>query len=511
MKRDLKKMYLMLILAVLGFGMTSCTTEDNPAEPVTPSDDPVAAWLSAIPGVSDVQILIQKPKSDNPVKIYDFRFDQLIDHKNPAKGTFKQRVTMVYNDPSATNVLLTEGYAISENPDSISLSGISTLMMTNEICVEYRYFGNSLPEAFDNLDFTYLNSEQASADLHAVVSALKQSGQFPQKWIATGVSKSGITSALYAYYDEKNGWNDIDVYVPFCAPFCESLTDTRIGSYIEKSSLAHFPEAEARYEAFFKSLFTNTYLGNYLLQKTVQTQPAWIETMKKQGLEDNEIYWAVVHYNAVQCQRSQFSRVAYVPIQSWASLIPSATASTEQELKWAYTFIYMGDEELEKELKNRASSGTRVTMTEEQREGLLIKRAKDRTMPYAVQAAFELGDYAITYDFLKGTQGLFPSYLDYFEKREQLAFQFPMYVGQYNNAMTMDFINNFLPKTSKKMVFVYGGQDTWTGAAIPDPTNSNVKKIIVPGGVHCDNMNDTRYYTKEYSDKIMALIKAFLQ
>ena len=233
--------------------------------------------------------------------------------------------------------------------------------------------------------------------------------------------------------------------------------------------------------------------------------------MKKQGLEDNEIYWAVVHYNAVQCQRSQFSRVAYVPIQSWASLIPSATASTEQELKWAYTFIYMGDEELEKELKNRASSGTRVTMTEEQREGLLIKRAKDRTMPYAVQAAFELGDYAITYDFLKGTQGLFPSYLDYFEKREQLAFQFPMYVGQYNNAMTMDFINNFLPKTSKKMVFVYGGQDTWTGAAIPDPTNSNVKKIIVPGGVHCDNMNDTRYYTKEYSDKIMAMIKAFLQ
>ena len=95
----------MLILAVLGFGMTSCTTEDNPAEPVTPSDDPVVAWLSEIPGVSDVQILIQKPKSDNPVKIYDFRFDQLIDHKNPAKGTFKQRVTMVYNDPSATTRL----------------------------------------------------------------------------------------------------------------------------------------------------------------------------------------------------------------------------------------------------------------------------------------------------------------------------------------------------------------------------------------------------------------------
>ena len=89
MKREMK-MYLLLILAVLGFGMTSCTeSEDNPVKPEQPVvTDPVAQWLSAIPGVSDVEIKVRGAETKNPENVYYFCYDQLIDHSAPAKGTF---------------------------------------------------------------------------------------------------------------------------------------------------------------------------------------------------------------------------------------------------------------------------------------------------------------------------------------------------------------------------------------------------------------------------------------
>ena len=56
------------------------------------------------------------------------------------------------------------------------------------------------------------------------------------KWLSTGVSKNGMTTAQYAYYDEMNGWNDIDIYVPFTAPMPPVEFDIRIGEYMIKES-----------------------------------------------------------------------------------------------------------------------------------------------------------------------------------------------------------------------------------------------------------------------------------
>lgn len=69
MKKEIK-MYLLLILAVLGFGMTSCTdVEDNAVKPEQPVvTDPVAQWLSAIPGVSDVEIRVKRCRGHKPRK-----------------------------------------------------------------------------------------------------------------------------------------------------------------------------------------------------------------------------------------------------------------------------------------------------------------------------------------------------------------------------------------------------------------------------------------------------------
>ena len=95
-----------------------------------------------------------------------------------------------------------------------------------------------------------MTAEQHSKDLHAIVSDLKKalitgSG----KWLSTGVSKNGDTSTQYAYFDELNGWNDIDVYVPFASPNTIQEEDIRIGTYmLTQSSKEALPALEKAYK-----------------------------------------------------------------------------------------------------------------------------------------------------------------------------------------------------------------------------------------------------------------------
>ena len=59
---------------------------------------------------------------------------------------------------------------------------------------------------------------------------------------------------------------------------------------------------------------------------------------------------------------------------------------------------------------------------------------------------------------------------------------------------------------------MYGEDDPWTGAAIPDPVNPNVKKYIVPHGTHTDNFEQYGWYdggkevAKQILDDVIALL-----
>ena len=183
-------------------------TPKEPGDPEKPTSDEITQKLEKIPGISDATIQYSK---ENPDKYgYYFNVEQLKDHKNPKGGTFKQRCYMKFKGWDRPVVLDTEGYALPDSVHEIyDEQDLVKYLKANYITVEHRYFGTSLPEDFDNTDFTYLYTDQAATDLHNVVTLL-QKHLFPRtnKWVATGVSKSGITSALYAYYSDKNGWND---------------------------------------------------------------------------------------------------------------------------------------------------------------------------------------------------------------------------------------------------------------------------------------------------------------
>ena len=77
----------------------------------------------------------------------------------------------------------------------------------------------------------------------------------------------------------------------------------------------------------------------------------------------------------------------------------------------------------------------------------------------------------------------------------------------------LDFVKNNRNKDKCKMVFIYGGNDPWTGAAIPDPDPNDpyVKKHIVPKGIHSGALNNPERYPEGEKEWIMNTVKEMLQ
>ena len=70
-----------------------------------------------------------------------------------------------------------------------------------------------------------------------------------------------------------------------------------------------------------------------------------------------------------------------------------------------------------------------------------------------------------------------------------------------------------LETTDKKLIFVYGEDDPWTGAAIPDPAPDDpyVKKFIVPRGLHSAWLNSPSHYTEQERDYIKNTVRDMLK
>ena len=127
-------------------------------------------------------------------------FDQPIDHKNPAASTFHQLVRICVRDVNVPTVLHTDGYLLTYFPYTIHLT---EALGANHVQIEHRYFGES--KILSDTRWEYLTLEQAAADQHAIIQALKP--LLPKEWISTGNRKDGMTSVYLRYYYP----DDIDV------------------------------------------------------------------------------------------------------------------------------------------------------------------------------------------------------------------------------------------------------------------------------------------------------------
>ena len=482
---------------------TACTNDsiDNPVYPTNLSDDidefedvpgnegdpAVVAALQSIENVEDL-----KPFMNTELgQAYYFNYRQLIDHNNPSLGTFKQQVVLTFVDKDAHTILHTEGYALTgafghshNRLDSIgaphflwALSrdyGVDNQFDLNCVQVEYRYHGFSLPEG-DNDSFKYLSAEQQSKDLHAIVTDLKKalitgSG----KWLSTGVSKNGMTSAQYAYFDEQYGWNDIDVYVPFVAPIPPQEWDIRIGEYMLTQSSK---ERLADLERAYRTLVDDKAVAD-------ATIAAYAKVYEQENDEKLPADSAFI-YTLIRVMNNLFGVQSYGDFATWTRFIPDEHSTPED---YAEFFMLNDDDD-------------RIFRKTNNARGPLAQRQD----PFNVQIGIDQGNLAYDYTWYLDGKLLSESDKQFFkdhmeEKRNSKAIELQVLL-----------LKN-LETTHKKLIFVYGEDDPWTGAAIPNPTNPNVKKYIVPHGTHTDDFTHYAWYeggaevARQILDNVIAIL-----
>ena len=170
------------------------------------------------------------PTPKGYLSAYKVFITQLIDHTDPSKGTFKQQVWLSHMSFDKQNVIVTQGY---ESPYN-SITEPAKLIGANQMDVEHRFFGNSIPKG---MDYKYLTIEQATADLHHIREVF--STIYKKDWISTGISKGGETTVYYRYFFP----NDVKVSIPYVAPLALSLEDPRIYHFFDTVNTAECRKA----------------------------------------------------------------------------------------------------------------------------------------------------------------------------------------------------------------------------------------------------------------------------
>ena len=498
-------MFVVALMTICGAAMfTACSSDnvDNPVNPPTDLSDEIDEFVDVPGNAGDPAVVAALQSIENVEDLkpfmnvelgqaYYFNYRQLIDHNNPSLGTFKQQVVLTFVNKDAHTILHTQGYSLMGGSGERNHNRLDSIMAPhflwalskdygadkfdlNCVQVEYRYHGFSLPEG-DKDSFKYLSAEQQSKDLHAIVTDLKKALITGNgKWLSTGVSKNGMTSAQYAYYDEQYGWGDIDVYVPFVAPIPPQEWDIRVGEYmLTQSSKERLGDLEKAY----RTLVDDKAVAD-------ATIAAYAKVYKMENNEELTEDSAFI-YTLIRVMNNLFAVQSYGDFATWTQFIPNKNSKPED-----YAAFFMLNEN--DECIFRKTNQTR---------GPLAKRQD----PFNVQIGIDQGNLA--YDFTWYLDGKLLSESDKQFFKDEME--------ENRNSKTIELevkLLKNLETTDKKMIFVYGEDDPWTGAAIPDPTNPNVKKYIVPHGTHTDDLKQYGWYeggaevAKKILDDVIAIL-----
>ena len=159
------------------------------------------------------------PKSDHFEAKYEIQIQQILDHTDSSKGYFTQYIYVYHSGFDRPTHIETEGY----NAYTYTRE-IPKLVKGNQIMIEYRYYGKSVPKP---LEWKYLTNDNAIEDIHGIVTKLKTI--YKGKFLASGVSKGGETTIIY----KSKYPNDVDLFVPYVAPLINGREDKRTDKHIK--------------------------------------------------------------------------------------------------------------------------------------------------------------------------------------------------------------------------------------------------------------------------------------
>ena len=370
------------------------------------------------------------------VEKYLLEIEQEVDQENPDGNIFTQRVFLSHKGMDKPVVFITEGYAANYAEDPYYLHELSAFLDANQVCVEHRYFGESVP---DSLDWSNLNVYNAATDHHRVVGILKKIYQ--GKWLSTGISKGGQTTTFFRYFYPE----DVDVSVPYVAPLNFSVEDKRVYRFLD-----HVGDSACRSKVlgFQMELLKNkgTYLPEF--EKLAEKKKLHYRMGIEKGFELTvlEYSFSFWQWGAVDCGN--------IPV----------------------------DEKPDAMIKHLDRVASIDWISDQGIAG---------NQPFFYQALKEIGFYG--YDIAP-----FKEYVSY-TKNPTFEFTAPKGVSVEYNPEVMEEVDCFVRHKAENMLFVYGENDPWSSTAVDLTYSNNCVKIVKPGGSHRTRIRNLPENQKEYA------------
>lgn len=404
--------------------------------------------LSALDGVESVEQIA----GGKFLEKYELQFRQL---RNPVgapddTATFLQRVIVGHISLDSAVVLHTHGYNAANHRERIQVRDeLSELLGANDIWVEHRYFGTSCPT---DTNWNEVTTANAAYDMHRIVTALRTVYQGP--WVSTGGSKDGITATLYSMYYP----HDVEVAVPYVAPFCLTQADPRGYQFLQQVGKKN---QRARIFNWQKEV----------LKRRDRLQPMLEHYADSMNMRFTVPFEMVYDYCVLDYDFGIWMRGIDT------ELIPQPYASDEQ--MYQHFLDYANPDAFD---RNNMPHQT-----------------------YYVQSAKELGNYA--YNLEPFREWLSPTTL----QTEGYLAALYLPEGEWDFSYSDEAyqrVFRFLGNTDCHLLFIYGETDAWTAFPYPDTDNPNIRKYILPGGCHYSKIKE---FDEEVRNEILTTIRNWMK
>jgi pimeloyl-ACP methyl ester carboxylesterase len=238
--------------------------------------------------------------------------------------------------------------------------------------------------------------------------------------------------------------------------------------------------------------------------------------------------------------RNMFQKFAYHPVDEWKDVIPALASSAQKY----YLFFSLGKKDFNKNLKalrklyeleddedyydydedtyddyENGDDDEEFWDEEDPSEDVPGRVVPTKVLEtiYFVHAAKELGYFLDDWQWLLDKELLTEKDVNTFKSWQTISRYIKTYGVTYDGGVLMKNFLSFVKdnRNNKKcrMFFVYGADDPWTGAAIPDPAADDpyVKKYIVPHGVHSGHLTYKSHYSASDKDRIISTVRTMLK
>jgi len=409
--------------------------------PVAAQENNLYNQIKSFPEVKSVQKI---PNNSFFKESYEILIDQYLDHKNPAAGKFTQRVILSDFNKYSPVIFVTEGYSADYALKPTYINELSRILDANQIVVEHRYFGKSMP---NSPNWDYLTIENECDDLHLIMKIFKRIYNNQNKWVATGISKGGHNTLAYkAFYPD-----DANIWVPYVAPLNFAVEDIRNEKFLDQVGSA---DCRAKITEFQKDILIKRDSIQPLLDSLILAQNYTFRISKEEVLD-----FCVLEYEFAFWQ--------------WGTSCTEIPDSGDNIHKKFDHLIKVCDPDY------------------------FSIQGIEPTKAFFVQAAKEIGYYGydvkplIPYLKIKDAEG----YLNKLFLPENTSFKF--------NKKSSKFIEKSLQKNGNHVLMIYGEYDPWTATGPVVKSSGKAKKIIVPKGSHRSRIASMEY--KQKADVYMLL------